>query len=229
MNNIEFVEKLKKIEQSPTHYAKGTFGQTKNIIPQKARQYPSWYTQSKVDELMKCDDATKFYDCCGLVKSILWTNKSGQIVYTSNGVPDIDETTMFNRCKEKSTNFDIITPGELVWTTGHVGVYIGDGLVIECTNAFTKDVCITSFIKGRAKNYRQWKKHGKLPWIEYKPMDSFLVVTNHDLVECFDCYKPIKKLSNMVELEIVETIDNFGKTKEGYWVDLTKCRRITRW
>lgn len=227
MNNKEFVEKLLKIEQSPTRYAKGCFGQTKSILAQKKKQYPSWYTDARMNDLNKSDNATRFYDCIGLIKSVLWMNKSGQVIYTSNGVPDYDETTFFNKCTNRSSDFEHIEVGEMVWMPGHVGVYIGNGCVVECTNAFTKDVCITTFIKGNNKYpYRVWQKHGKIPYIEYVKNVLFQVQTEHPFVECHKEYNSTKHYSKGIFLDIVETKDNFGKTSNGEWVDLTKCKRV---
>lgn len=228
MNNIEFVDKLKKIEQSPTHYAKGMFGQGKSALLQKQKQYPSWYTDSRMKELNACDNATKFFDCCGLVKYILWIDNNGKCVYSSNGVSDMDETTLFNKCTNKSTDFKNVEDGEIVWTTGHIGVVVDSskGLVIECTNAWTKEVLISSYIKGNSKNYRVWKKHGKLPYIEYTSPVKFKVMTDHDFVEVHNSYTSTKHYGRAQFLNIVETKDNFGKTDSGEWIDLTKCKKV---
>lgn len=229
MNNIEFAEKCKKLTNIITHYAKGTFGQkaTSSFIMQKKKQYPSWYTTQKVTELIALDDGTLLMDCVGMIKYLLWQNKSGQVVYTSNGVPDIDETTMFNKCTSRSSDFSQIEVGEVCWMKGHIGVYVGDGMVVECTNAWTKEVLYSSFIKGKCKNYRVWEKHGKLPYIDYIKNDSFKVMQDHALLELHKNYDIVKLSRELTACyTIVETKDNFGKTSEGYWIDLTKCRRL---
>lgn len=230
MNNIELVASAKKLLNTPTHYAKGTFGNkaTDGFINQKAKQYPSWYTDTRVKELKALDDCTLLMDCCGMIKYLLWDKKNGAPVYASNGVPDLDETTMFNRCVDKSTDFSRILPGEVVWMRGHIGLYVGDDMVIECTNAWTKDVLESTIVNGKSPRYRKWTKHGKLPYITYEENILFRVMTEHELVEVFEDYKPVDKLKRASVLEIVETKDNFGKTSDGTWVDLTKCRRITK-
>lgn len=230
MNNIDFCNKLTALLNKPTHYAKGCFLQkaTPSFIKQKAKQYPSWYTKDKQDELLALPDDCMLADCVGMIKGIIWTNKDGICIYTSNGLPDIDETTMFEKCTKKSSDFKNIIPGELVWTNGHVGVYVGHDTVIECTNAWEKKVIESSFIRGKAKYFREWKKHGRLPWIDYKE-ESFQVLVEHDFLECFKTYEPVKIIKDRPFLDIIETKDNFGKTSEGFWVDLTKCRRITNY
>ena len=55
-----------------------------------------------------------------------------------------------------------------MWTNGHIGVYIGNGLAVECTPAWKNRVQITACNCSKpGYNTRQWKKHGKLPYIDY--------------------------------------------------------------
>lgn len=233
MNSIDFVAKVKKLVNTPTYYAKGCFGQkaTEGFINQKAKQYPAWYTASKIAELKALDDATLLADCIGMIKYILWQNANGTVIYTSNGVPDIDETTMFKRCKCISSDFTKIEEGEMVWMKGHVGIYVGKGIVVEMTNAWEKCVLESSFHKGVTNHYRVWEKHGKLPYIDYVKNESpeFSVQVDTDYLEVHKQYDILKVLRDRPQLNIVETKENFGRLEEGGWIDLTKCRRIKEW
>ena len=75
---------------------------------------------------------------------------------------------MIKLCNDISTNFSNIEVGEAVWTDGHIGIYIGDGLAVECTPAWKNKVQITACNVAKAGyNTRKWKKHGKLPYIDY--------------------------------------------------------------
>jgi LysM repeat protein len=73
---------------------------------------------------------------------------------------------MIEKCSNLSTDFNNITPGEAVWIKGHIGVYIGNGQVVECTPAWKDGVQITNL------SQRQWTKHGKLPYIEYETTNT---------------------------------------------------------
>ena len=116
-----------------------------------------------------CDTKPKTFgfDCVCLIKSILWgwngntTAPYGGATYASNGVPDVSELGMINMCTDISTDFTKIIPGEAVYQNGHIGIYIGDGKVVECTPAWKNNVQITNLAQ------RKWIKHGKLPWIDY--------------------------------------------------------------
>lgn len=51
---------------------------------------------------------------------------------------------MITVCKNVSTDFSRIEVGEAVWMEGHIGVYIGDGLAVECTPCWDNKVQITA-------------------------------------------------------------------------------------
>lgn len=77
---------------------------------------------------------------------------------------------MIGRCSNVSTNFSNVQVGELLWCEGHVGIYIGQGLAVECTPRFKGGVQITAVGNIAAKpgyNTRTWERHGKLPYIDY--------------------------------------------------------------
>lgn len=127
------------------------------------------------------------FDCVCLIKGLLWgwsgdKNKSyGGAVYASNGVPDIDVSGLMSKCSP-STNFKDIQPGEVVSTLpeSHIGIYVGDGLVVECTPRWTNGVLISNLgnlPEYKRGSYRLWTNHGKLPYISYtelpKPLSSF--------------------------------------------------------
>ena len=116
------------------------------------------------------------FDCVCLIKGLLWgwEGDTGHIYggadYGSNGVPDIGTEQIINVCKEISKDFSNVEVGELLWMQGHVGIYIGDGLCVECTPAWTNRVQITAVHNiGRKSGYngRIWVKHGKLPYVSY--------------------------------------------------------------
>lgn len=51
---------------------------------------------------------------------------------------------------------------------GHIGVYVGDGLAVECTPRWDNKVQITACNRSvSGYNRRNWTKHGKLPYISY--------------------------------------------------------------
>lgn len=116
------------------------------------------------------------FDCVCLIKGILWgwsgdlNDIYGGAKYGSNGVSDYNADGTISVCKGVSTSFAKIEPGEAVWCKGHIGIYIGGGLAVECTPKWANRVQITAVGNIGAKagyNTRTWTKHGKLPWVDY--------------------------------------------------------------
>ena len=80
------------------------------------------------------------------------------------GFPDLNANMMIAKCKDVSKDFKNILPGEATWLSGHIGVYIGDGKVIESTLIWKKGVQIIDCwnVQKTNGNGRLWVKHGKL-------------------------------------------------------------------
>lgn len=116
------------------------------------------------------------FDCVCLIKSLLWGwngdegHHYGGAVYQANGVPDVNADGMLRLCKEVSTDFSCLQVGEVLWNKGHIGVYVGDGLAVECTYRWADGVQVTAvhnLSKTAASHGRKWTKHGKLPFVTY--------------------------------------------------------------
>ena len=184
LDNIQFKNKLiEALSDYKTVYANGMFGQpiTESIIAQKTKQLPNWYTAKRQQELRALIGKAYFgFDCICLIKGILWgwngnlNATNGGAVYESNGVPDVTEYGMLQLCSGVSDNFTSVEVGEYLWTDGHCGVYIGDGLAVECTTRWDNCVQITAVGNIASKSgyeERIWKKHGKLPYVTYLNTD----------------------------------------------------------
>lgn len=125
--------------------------------------------------MIKAASADTFgFDCVCLIKGLLWgwtgdaSKTYGGAGYAINGVPDIGADSMIKKCKDVSTDFSKIEIGEAVWMSGHIGIYIGDGLAVECTPKWGNKVQITACnLSVSGYNRRDWTKHGKLPYVSY--------------------------------------------------------------
>lgn len=177
MKASEFVKKLTDIANNyKTLYVMGCFGAPMTSA-NKTRYCKNheYNTQASRTKFIKAASADTFgFDCVNLIKGVLWgwcgdkKRTYGGATYATNGVPDIGADTMITKCSNLSTDFTKIEVGEAVWTNGHIGVYIGDGLAVECTPSWKNCVQITACnCKKKGYNTRTWKKHGKLPYIDY--------------------------------------------------------------
>lgn len=162
-----------------TLYVLGAFGWPMTADNKQRAKNAQSYNR-KPDRASKIDtaSATTFgFDCVCFIKALLWgwsgdaSKVYGGAEYCSNGVPDIGEDSMINACGDVSTDFRSIQVGEVVWLPGHIGVYIGDGLAVECTPIWKDGVQITAVLNigtKRGYNGRTWVMHGKLPYVTYE-------------------------------------------------------------
>lgn len=179
MNNITFANKAKEIANNyKTLYVMGCFGSPMNATNKNRYCNNHSYNKqsARTSKIRNASADTFGFDCVCLIKGILWgwngdVNKTyGGAVYASNGVPDVSANGMMNYCTGVSTNFNNIEIGEAVWMEGHIGIYIGDGLAVECTPIWKDCVQITAvgnIGKKNGYNTRTWTKHGKLKFIDY--------------------------------------------------------------
>ena len=178
MRSTEFVSRAKNIaEHVATRYMWGTFGSqiTASLIAQKAAQYPAYYSAARKVSLQNlAGHGVWAFDCVGLIKEILWgwngENKTyGGAKYAANGVPDTNAEGMIGLCDNVTTAISASMPaGSLVWMSGHIGIYLGDGRVAECTLGNYGDGVVITNLSGRG-----WKKSGRLTrFIDYTPVSS---------------------------------------------------------
>lgn len=223
MKASKMVDMCKNIATNyKTLYVYGCFGAPLNEANKK--RYTNNYDYNKRADrkakILAASSDTFGFDCVNLIKGILWgwngdLNKTyGGAVYGSNGVPDTNANGMFqDYCYSKSNNFSNITPGEFVWMTGHIGVYIGNGLAVECTPIWKDGVQITAVGNIGSKsgyNTRTWTQHGKSKFLDYDVTPSFLPDRGYFTIGDSG-YK-------------VELIDNFlaGKVEGNYFGTYTK-------
>ena len=118
----------------------------------------------------------KAFDCVGLIKGYYWTDEiSNRVLYKRiNGVfekdSDLGANSMYATAKNKGPIGTIPeVPGLIVWQSGHTGVYIGNGEVIEATPGFGFRVVKTQFRNRNERNYRgTWTNWFEAPYITYE-------------------------------------------------------------
>lgn len=157
--NIGLVEHSKKALKERWGYVYGTFGTvlTEQLLKDKLRQYPG--NTCQFEPFIRSNWMGRMVtDCVGLIKSYLWWNGS-KAIYSS--LYDVSANGMYEKAKEKGTiNTIPEIPGLCVWRTGHIGVYIGNGEVIESRG--TKYGVVKTKLKDR--NFTHWLK---CPFIDY--------------------------------------------------------------
>ena len=163
------------IAQLGKPYWYGTFGQaaSKSLHDQKKRQYPKQYEWDYAGE------TAKVHDCVGLIKGYLWCNSPDDNNPAYKSAQDKSANGMHTACKTKGemeTMPEI--PGLLVFFDKHVGVYIGNGEVIEA----------------RSRRHGVYKsKLAERPWTSwgYCPFITYEEPKQEDLVEIVSVDLPV--------------------------------------
>ncbi len=177
MTAKELAEKCRMLAtQYKTLYILGCFGAP--MTAKNRKRYANNYAYNRQSErtakIQAADENTFGFDCVCMIKGLLWgwsgdgSKTYGGAKYKANGVPDASADSLFRKCEEQSEDFSCVEIGEAVWLPGHIGIYIGDGLVVECTPKWADGVQITA-CNCHKEGYqtRTWNKHGKLPYICY--------------------------------------------------------------
>lgn len=170
-NNLDLAAYAIQAWENNWGYVWGTYGDilTQSLLDYKIQQYPNGVGNYKefIEENWLGRRTT---DCVGLIKGYGWLDTSSMSIhYATNGMPDYSANQMYQSAKNAGgvagvdygtmdTMPDIV--GLAVWKEGHIGVYIGNGYVIEAMNTM-KGIGKTK-VEGRG-----WEGWCKLPYIEY--------------------------------------------------------------
>lgn len=185
-------------EHYRTLYVMGCFGAPMTAANKKRYTQNHEYNRAAArTRMINAAAADTFgFDCVNLIKGVLWgwdgdlSAQYGGAKYGSNGVPDVSADGMIRLCKGVTDDFREIVPGAAVWMPGHIGLYIGEGLAVECTPKWANGVQITAVgnIGNQAGyNTRIWKKWGVLPYVKYEEGEE--TVTYEQWKEFMDRYR----------------------------------------
>ena len=158
------VEYCKKALKMSTLYMYGALMRpiTTAYVDDRAKAYPSHYSAARIKFLKSKVGSAYGCDCVGLIKSYYWGGVGSPKYRPSN---DVSANGMYQTAKTKGPISTIPElPGVCVQMDGHIGVYIGNGKVIECTSntKFGDGVCETNL------KDRKWEHWLYCPFIQYE-------------------------------------------------------------
>lgn len=185
MNVEKFIDGLYTALACKTLYVKGGFGLTLTAKGKDRAVNSYEYNKKRSTKINSMPSDSFGFDCCGLIKGVIGgfdgnaKKVYGGAVYNKDftlgedKIPDKDETVLFNLCTQitkcKKTDMPNIPVGAMLWMTGHCGVYVGDGWVIESTPSGSDGVQKTRYVN------RNWMKWGLIPFVEYNEVSSVSV------------------------------------------------------
>jgi hypothetical protein len=162
-NNLDLAAYAEQAFDAGWGYVWGTYGDilTDSLFNYKLEQYPDGVGNYE-DFIRSNWLGGRTTDCVGLIKGYGWLNPDTlEIEYGSNGMPDIGADSMYKSALVSGamdTMPDI--PGLAVWKSGHIGIYIGNGNVIEAMG--TKYGVVKTNLADRS-----WSAWLEIPYINY--------------------------------------------------------------
>lgn len=166
-NNSEYVQKLVSIaKKEKTVYGWGAIGAPASYGNNKSRY-----------KVPNAPDDSFIFDCSGFAYKALPLGWYGDHNRVYGGADPARYPELYNcndilsMCSAVSDDFSKILPGEVLYMSGHVGLYIGNGKAVECTSAW-KGGCLFSEVQNcnidtGLQYKRTWLKHGRLPFVSY--------------------------------------------------------------
>lgn len=162
-NNLDLAQWAIAAEKAGWGYVWGTYGRilTRTLFDRKLEQYPEdvgGFEEYIADNYI----GKRTADCVGLIKGYSWYDpQTESFGYAVNGMPDLSANQIYEYASEKGS-IDTMPeiPGLLVWMDGHVGIYIGNGEVVEARGTYY-GVVRTQLSR------RGWQAWAKVPGITY--------------------------------------------------------------
>ncbi|MBQ8905204.1 MAG: hypothetical protein IJY85_02420 [Ruminococcus sp.] len=161
-NSTDLVIWARQAYENGWGYVYGTYGNilTEELLQDRASMFGEHVTGFE-DFIRENWMRRRTADCVGLIKGYGWYDSaSGEIEVGTNGMADVTANGMFDDATIKGT-IDTIpeVPGLAVWQDGHIGVYIGNGEVIEAMG--TEQGVVKTTLPG---NWTHWLE---IPYISY--------------------------------------------------------------
>ena len=229
--NIGLVAHAEKSLKEKWFYGWGSYGQkaTTELVNNLVAKWPNPpgnNTMWRNYMLQAVTQKTRLCDCYGLIKSYLWwTDDNGNPLY--NATQDTNTAGAFNRAKEKGTLSTLPEiPGLILWMSGHVGVYCGNGRFIELmgngTGAFEGMLVNGKITKG--SKFTHWFKDVNITYIheqEDEMLKEKVAILEKKIEDLKKRYNTLEEMPVWAKPTISKLIDKKLLTGDGNKLDLS--------
>ena len=235
--NIGLAEFARQWIGMPYWYGTCCYKCTTSLLSSKAAQYPTHYTDARMPKYRADVSAGKSCaDCVGLIKGYHWWDEALGATKKTADFPDVNTTGFFNATKikgeiKKTTEGIGYTipevPGLVVYKNGHVGVYDGDGYVIEA-KGFAHGIVRTHL---KDTPWTHWLAD---PWISYEGYEEALGMAKPEKIK-FPCaatvqtrtdplniWSDTRKTKSLAQVQKGATLHVYGLSATSGWYDVEK-------
>ena len=158
MKAVDFVQAVQK--QVGNGYWYGCYVRqigTEALLASKAKQYPNVYSAAYISASRKWL-GKPVTDCVGLIKGTVW---QADFMGRYQSASDLSANGMYAKCAVRGPIATIPEkPGLVVWKDGHIGVYVGNGVVVESRSV--EWGVVRTFLKDRP-----WTNWGECFLVDY--------------------------------------------------------------
>lgn len=140
------------------------FHPTVNYINQRAKAKPDFFTDGRKEFMisqLKKNGNLSATDCSGMIVGCM--RKLGLVAKTFDNTAD----TLASKTYSTAISASALKPGDWVHKSGHIGVYLGAGLVVEAAGG-AYGVQVTHLSDRRCRNIMNGKLDSMAPWKNYR-------------------------------------------------------------
>ena len=226
LTNTEFINFCQNLLGAPYWFNASTIKATKNAYKVNSIRFPEEYNKRDISFYEKAIEEHEIVtDSIGLVKGFAWSNggkdvlanRGNPLVHTykagSNNCPDKTVNGMFVWATAQNIKWgDIETlpevPGLIVTTHGRLGVYEGNGYVIEANKE-------AGYVTHELIEKTAWRFWYELPFIEYN--EQIKIVDKSSIVA-----EPVELELTGVAIAIRDALSREGKQEDSKFLDIIK-------
>lgn len=224
LTNLDFIYFCQNLLGAPYWFNASTIKATKNAYKVNSLRFPEEYKKDPSFYEQAIEEHEVVTDSIGLIKGFAWSN-GGQQVLEYRGNPIVHNyTTGTNGCPDKSVNgmfawattqdikwgdIDSLPeiPGIIVTTHGRLGIYEGNGYVIEANKE-------KGYVSREPLSSVPWRFWYELPFIEYTEV---IKIVDKNVVE-----PPVELEISGLAIAVKDALSRTGRSEDSKFLNIIR-------